>query len=460
MNHLSAVELRDQLSASAVSATEVTKYYLEQIRSRPELGALSHVNEDLARERAAALDELPVDHRAALHGIPTAFKDLVRVAGMPTRFGSRVFADAVSEPSNDPSAELLTEAGTVQVGKTTVPEFGLSTYSENLIDPPARNPRDMETTPTGSSGGAAAAVAAGLLPLAPGTDGGGSIRIPAAATGLVGLKPGRGTLSCDDQRETVTNLSVTGPLARTAADAALLMDAFMDPTSVAPGRYLHAVQQGAEGLAPMTIGVTTASPFHPDLQISLARGAVEALTQAASMLTQDEHLVTELDLIYFPGYHENFQIVWTSGLHRAPMPTTEGLDDLAEYFLTSTANLSADQIAEAEGNLTQWAQDTRAELGQTDIVLTPVLAFQPPKIGAFRELDPQANYDYQCRFTPYTSMINVMGLPAISIPVTDQWSVQAIGRPGTEAQLLALAARMEVLNPSNATKNKQPDEER
>src|SRR5699024_9394891 len=147
-----------------------------------------------------------------LHGLPLAFKDAVNVSGMVTTFGSKLFVNSAPQTSDDPLSLNANTSGAVQVGKTTIPEFALSCHSDNDISAPARNPRNPDLTAGGSSGGAAAAVASGMLPVAPGSDGGGSIRIPAAATGLIGLKPRRGTVPAGGQSDHVTNLTVIRPL--------------------------------------------------------------------------------------------------------------------------------------------------------------------------------------------------------------------------------------------------------
>ncbi|MCY1158244.1 MAG: amidase [Citricoccus sp.] len=449
---LTALQLRDALASGEVSAVAATRHFLDVTRRRdPELGAFISVEPEAALARAEQLDRGFRDSGpvGSLHGMPLAFKDLVDVAGMRTTFGSRTAVDAPPADEDDPLAAAVHSAGGISLGKTTVPELGLPCHSENLISPGARNPLDPERTAGGSTGGGAAAVAAGMLPFAPGTDGGGSIRIPAAACGLVGLKPGRGTVPTDRQEDSVRNLSVSGPLARTAVDAALLYDAMLGGPR-GEGRSLPRAQRAEPDR--LRIGYSTASPFTPDLEITLARPALDALTRAAAALERDGHEVTEADLDYAPGYHEDFRTVWTAALTEAPLPgdAERLLGPLAAYFLELARGDTPDRLAGSVDRLTHWAADARRQLAAHDVVLTPVLAFAPPLIGTFTSLPPAEDYELQCRFTPYTSMVNVMGLPAVSVPVLRDaeglsWSVQAIGRPGTEGHLLALAARLEHL---------------
>ena len=165
--------------------------------------------------------ELPL-----LHGMPVAFKDLTDVAGVITTHGSAAL-DHKPALADGSLAATLKAAGVISLGKTQVPEFGLTAYSENRIAPPSRNPYALSRSSGGSSGGSAAAVAARLVPFAPGSDGGGSVRIPAAACGLVGLKPGRGLVPAGESSGDPAKLVVAGPLARSAADAALMLDALV-----------------------------------------------------------------------------------------------------------------------------------------------------------------------------------------------------------------------------------------
>ena len=450
---LSAVELRDAIASGTYTARQVTEHFLAVINSKADLGAFITVHADAALARADELDATYASTGVVgpLHGLPLAFKDAVNVSGMVTTFGSKLFVNSEPQTSDDPLSLNANTSGAVQVGKTTIPEFALSCHSDNDISAPARNPRNPDLTAGGSSGGAAAAVASGMLPVAPGSDGGGSIRIPAAATGLIGLKPGRGTVPADDQKDHVTNLTVTGPLARTVEDAGMLMDALVDPTQQ-QGRYLSAAREGHESAGNLSIGYTTAAPFQPDLEITLSQSAVQALTLAVALLSKEGLSIEEMDFSYLPDYHKNFQTVWTNGLTRMPLAegAEEQMEPLAKDFLRQARSRTPEQYEEAVERLTDWAQDTRRQFGEYDVVLTPVLAFTPPPVGTFSAKEAQEDYEYQCKFTPYSSMINVLGLPAISVPIKDDengmsWSVQAIGRIGAEDQLLRLGARLEAL---------------
>ncbi|PPF09341.1 amidase, partial [Rathayibacter sp. AY1A5] len=193
LHHLSAQEQWDWLQRGEVTPLELADHYLARIeRWNGELGAFATVTADRARERASSLGTGP--GTAPLWGLPSGDKDLWRRAGVRTASGSRLREHHVPTAS-DEIVEVLDAAGAVSLGKTAAPEFGMPSYTETLIGPPAVTPWDTRLGAGGSSGGAAVAVAAGLLPFAPASDGGGSIRIPAAACGLVGLKPSRGRVA-------------------------------------------------------------------------------------------------------------------------------------------------------------------------------------------------------------------------------------------------------------------------
>lgn len=220
LHHLSAQELWDWIRRGEATALEVTEHYLSRVeRLDAGLGAFVTVTADAARARADRLGHLVPTSRP-LWGLPSADKDLYDRAGVPTRNGTASLPERPAS-ADHPLVAALDAAGTVSLGKTASPEFGMSSSSETRLGV-TRNPYDTTRAPGGSSSGAAVAVAAGLVPAAVGSDGGGSVRIPAAATGLVGLKPSRGRVPSMPGRSGVGGLSVAGPLTRSVADAGML----------------------------------------------------------------------------------------------------------------------------------------------------------------------------------------------------------------------------------------------
>src|SRR5712664_3491671 len=233
IHDMTALELAASVADGQLSPVEIADHYLDRIdRLNEQTGAFYTVTAELAKEQAATAEKLAAESRRAgdqatslppLTGVPIPIKDLNMVAGVRMTLGSTIFADNVATEDDYVVAELR-KAGIVITGKTATPEFGLPCYTETKIGPPARTPWDLSRSAGGSSGGAAAAVAAGLVPAAQGSDGGGSIRIPASVCGLFGIKPSRGRISEGPLMPDLAGLGVNGPLARTVADAALLLD--------------------------------------------------------------------------------------------------------------------------------------------------------------------------------------------------------------------------------------------
>lgn len=463
IHELSAVELRECLAAGRLGAREVVNHYLDRIAAlNPELGAFVHVSAEAAVEEATAADALYASPGMSremlppLHGVPVAFKDLTDVRGAPTTHGSAALTHSVA-PADGALASALRAAGAISLGKTQVPEFGLTGYSENRVAAPARNPYDLTTSPGGSSGGSAAAVAAGLLPFAPGTDGGGSIRIPAAATGLVGLKPNRGRVPSGSGQSDAGGLVVAGPLARSAADAGLLLDVLASEpnyhaTSAAPGgSFLDAA--GSDP-GPLRIGISLDTPWASEYPIEVEPAARNALDAAAALLAAAGHRLLEAPVRYDNRYPEAFTTVWTSGVGAARIPPAreQFLTPLTHTFRRRAQQKSAVKLAEALAFLRQFEHDTIAQFADFDVILTPALAQQPRPVGWYTgedwEADPDEDYKRQCQYAPWSSPVNVTGLPALTLPV--HWTpsgvpmgVQLIGRPSAEATLLALAGQLE-----------------
>ena len=455
LHHLTAQEQWDWLQRGEITPLELTEHYLERIaRLDGSLGAFVTVTPDAAIARARDLEN-SVPKAAALWGLPFADKDLVQRAGVTTKFGSRLFADFVPEVSDELVA-VLDDAGGVSLGKTNTPEFGLPSYTESLIAPPARNPYDLGLGAGGSSGGAAVAVATGLIPFAPGSDGGGSIRIPAAATGLVGLKPSRGLIPAGSGIDKLAGLVVPGPLARTVADAAMLLDAMVAggdyPFTVrAPrwdgGALLNAAVRG-EGR--YQLGVMTTSPWDDAYDIRIAPEAAAALDLAVKELDAIGHGIEHTALEPDDSYASAFRTIWQAGAASIPADgdAVQLLEPLTQWLVTQGRALTARQLAEALAILSAFERSVIRQFARFDAVITPALAMTPRPIGWYDQEDAELNFAQQVQYTPFTSFLNVSGLPAITLPIamTDSglpMGVQFIGRPGGESVLLAIGAQLE-----------------
>jgi amidase len=460
LHELGAVELRDLLRRGAVSAGEAAAHFLARIADRnPLLGSFVTVTGEQAMAGAREADALHSRSSAGdlplLHGMPVAFKDLTDVAGVVTTHGSAAL-DHKPAPADGQLVAVLKAAGVVSLGKTQVPEFGLTAYSENRIAPPSRNPHAPSRSSGGSSGGSAAAVAAGLLPVAPGTDGGGSVRIPAAACGLVGLKPGRGAVPAAESQGDPARLVVPGPLARSAADAALLMDAMV------PGAgYLAALGPDPRKLR---IGLTLESPWAGTFPFTVEQEALDALHTGVELLARAGHVVAEAPVRYDNRYPDAFTTAWTAGVGSARIsPTREALlAPLTRTFRRRAQQRSPAKLQEALAFLRRFEHDTVAQYAQWDLMLMPALAQTPRPVGWFTGTvhggdrwpaaqwpgDADGDYRKQCEYAPWSSMVNVCGLPAITIPV--HWTggapgqglpmgIQLVGPAGSESLLLQVA---------------------
>lgn len=463
LHDLTALEQASAVRRREVSPVELAEHYLARIdRLDGDLGAFITVTPDLALEQARAAeaavraaddpDLLPV-----LHGVPVPVKDLHFVAGVRCTLGSLTYADLVPM-ADDNAMQAMRAGGLVFTGKTNTPEFGLPCYTENAVAPPARTPWDRTRSAGGSSGGAAAAVAGGLAPVAQGSDGGGSVRIPASVCGLVGIKTSRGRVSNGPLRDPVGDLVTIGPLARTVADAAALLDVMAVPfpgdpyvaAPLPPGETFlgHAGRDpGRLRVGRYRVPVVAEVDLHPE--------CVTAYEQASELIADLGHEVVDVSPPFGREIVPHFESLWSVLALLTPVPP-----DREEQLLPLTRWLrdrgrAVDGITLAT-TVSLLRLASRAAMGATaglDAVLTPTLAALPAPVGGLRDdADPEADFEAQKRFTPFTAPYNVTGQPSISLPL--HWTadglpvgVQLAGRPGTEAMLIRLAAQLEAARP-------------
>ena len=454
LHDLTALEQGAAVKAREVSPSELVEHYLERVeRLDQSLGAFVTVTPERARAAAAS----PFRGDGPLAGVPTAIKDLVSTAGVRTTYGSVLFSDHVPDVS-DELVLRLEAAGLVSLGKTNTPEFGSPCYTEPDVAPPAVTPWDTTRMAGGSSGGAAAAVAAGLVAVASGSDGGGSIRIPASCCGLVGLKPTRGRISSAPMYGEITGLATAGSLARTVRDAAALLDVmagravgdpFWAPESAQP--FLAACDR-----APGRLRIARfATPVIADTEVDPE--SLRAWEDASRLLEGLGHDVVDIEPPMPREAVPVFETCWavltalsTVGLPPADRarlrPLTRWLGELGEAVGGPAFGL-------ALGELRRVAARTLTALASYDAVLTPTLASPPLPVGALRDDDdPAADFEAQKRFTPWTSMWNVTGSPAVSLPLHQTPEGLPVGvmlaaRPADEATLLSLSAQVEAAAP-------------
>ncbi len=391
------------------------------------------------------------DTSSPLYGVPTAIKDLHLTAGVRTEFGSATMAGYVPEVS-DEVVLRIEAAGMVSLGKTNTPEFGSPCYTEPDNAPPARTPWDLDRMAGGSSGGAASAVAAGLVPVAQASDGGGSIRIPASCCGLVGLKPTRGRISGGPMYGDPVGLSTAGPLARTVRDAAAFLDvmaghAVGDPSWAPPppSTFLAACDVPPRRLriARFVEPLIADAPVHPE--------CVEAYESASRLLVSLGHEVEDIAVPIEPEAVATFETCWAvlTALSSPPPGTEDLLRPLTRWLMERGRAVSGPEFGLAIGELRRISARALNALAPYDAVLTPTLAQPPLRIGEIRDdADPARDFENQKAFTPWTSAWNLTGMPAVSLPlhVTSEGlpvGVMLGARPAEEHLLLGLAAQVE-----------------
>jgi amidase len=447
---LSAVEQERLVRSGEVSSVELVELYLDRIeRIDPALNAFVTVCADEARAAAHTVDTTAGD--APFRGVPIAIKDLTATAGIRTTYSSNAYAGYI--PDFDTAVvRRIRDAGFVIVGKTNTPEFGTVAFTESELNGATRNPWNTELTPGGSSGGAAAAVSAGLVPIAHATDGGGSIRIPASCCGLFGLKPSRGRVS-SAPFGSLEGLSTAGPMTRTVEDAAALLDVLAgyepgDPWWVAPPERPFS-DTTPEPPRHLRVAVTS----EPPIDVPVDPECVHAVTAAAELLAELGHDVREETPPWRePDLFRMFIAVWQVGPALHPVDAAL-LTPLNRGLVESAGTTSAADYARAVAWLQALARRVVAFWDDVDVVLTPTLALPPVAIGWQEAVEgPIEQLLRNTEFTPFTAVANLTGQPAMSLPL--HWSatglpvgVQAIGPPAGDALLLSLAAQIETARP-------------
>ena len=460
--HLSALEQAAAIRAGELSSSDLVEAALAAIaRLDPDLNSFVALCGERALEEARAL--APGDARL-LAGVPVAIKDLTALTeGVRTTMGMAAMEEWV--PSQDSSTvRRLRRAGAIVVGKTNTPELGILPVTEPERFGPARNPWNHDCTPGGSSGGAAVAVAAGMVALAHGSDGGGSLRIPASCCGLVGLKPSRGRISLSPAGGDVLGLATEGALTRTVADTALALDvlAGYEPGDLhwpAPPSATFAAAARSEPAA-LTVAYTTAAPNGS----AVAPECVEAVHAAARLLESLGHHVEEAAPEPDERFIEEFLVVWTAGVEngasgalslRGAELDLDRVEPLTREMIGAARSLSTLDLLRAIEHLRRSARRLVLFWSGYDVLLTPTLAQPPLAIGALAPPPGEAALGMLLRsadFVPFTPLWNVTGQPAISLPmhVSPEGlpiGVQLVGPPAGEELLIALSAQLEQAAP-------------
>lgn len=432
------------LADGSITAPALLDVYLDRIeRLDRELRSYRVVLADSARQEAAAAQaRLHAGERLPLLGVPIAIKDDVDVAGEVTTYGSAAYG-----PAPEQDAEVvrrLRNAGAVIVGKTCVPELMIWSFTETVTFGATRNPWQTDYTPGGSSGGSAAAVAAGLAPLALGSDGMGSIRIPSTWCGLFGLKPQRDRVPLAPHDDAWNGLSVNGPIARRVEDAALFLDATTDGGFVA-----------AASREPGRLRIALSTKVPPPLAAPVGKAQRAAVEEAGALLRELGHDVIMRDPDYpssavlghalpryFRGAYDDMKA----------LPRPDRLDPRTRGFariggLISDRRMTA--IRALEGEV---ADRVQSIFDDVDVVITPGTAAGPSRIGQYQRRGAVSTLMFVAARVPFQAMFNVTGQPAAVVP----WgfdakglptSIQLVGKPFDEATLLSLSGQIEKAQP-------------
>src|SRR5882757_8489180 len=451
--YIGAYELRDLVLRKEVRPREVAEFFLARIeRLNPRLGAFMTITGERALEDAARLERINENDRLALplFGIAYSLKDLTWTKGIRTTMGSRNFEHYVPHADQEYAARIAS-AGGILLGKTTTPEFGGRPTTEGGLCPPAHNPWNLEFTAGGSSGGAASAVAAGLGPLAQGSDGGGSIRIPSACCGLVGIKPSRGRISMSPVAgEAWAGFATFGPMARSVRDAATMLD------------VMHGNVVGDPYWAPEPITSFKAAveipPKHMRIgmisKTSLAKVDAEtiaALESAAKSFEEMGHRVEPISCDPGGRMRDIVMALICAGVGSVPVFDVNQMDPVVRELWETGQKMTAAQYIGIVTQMHNMSREIVQELAPYDAVISPVTSRPAVRLGTLPS-HPSKYLSELPEWIPFTFPFNATGQPALSVPngfskAGLPLAMQIVGRQADEVTIIGLAAQFEKARP-------------
>jgi amidase len=452
---ISGSELRDLVIKKELSPREVADFFIARIEKlNPRVGAFMTITAERARADAARLEKMTPEEaqRAPLFGVAYSLKDLTWTSDIRTTMGSKNYEN-FKPPLDQEYVIKLRNAGGILLGKTTTPEFGGRPTTEGGLCPPARNPWNLEHTAGGSSGGAAAALAAGMGPLAEGSDGGGSIRIPSSCCGVVGLKPSRGRITFSPvSGEAWAGFATSGPMARTVKDVATMLDVmhghvvgdpYWAPDPITSFR--SAVEISPRKLRLGVISKTAITKVDPE--------TVAALESACALFAEMGHIVEPIDVDPAAMMRDTVMALIGAGIASAPIENPALMDPIVREAWEAGQKVSAREYIATVTQMHNLAREVVQKLAPYDAVLSPTLSRPAVKLGTLPSGPGMFNTELP-EWLPFTFPFNATGQPAFSLPNGFSKAglpigLQIVGRQADEVTIIGLAAQFEKARPWN-----------
>ena len=459
--YIEAWQLRDLIAKKEVKLREVTEFFNRRIEKlNPKLGAYMTATPERALADAARLEKASAAEIAKmpLYGIPYSLKDLTWTKDIKTTMGSKNYENFMP-PADAETTIRMRDAGGILLGKTATPEFGGRPTTEGGLCPPARNPWNLEHTAGGSSGGAACAAASGLGPLAEGSDGGGSIRIPSSCCGTVGLKPSRGRVSFSPTAgEAWAGFATSGPIARSVRDVAMFLDVLAGPVvgdpywaPVPSEPFSAAVSKRPKKLRLAAILESSAGKVDPE---------VKAATESALKAFQEMgHSVEQVKLDPAALLIGVAGVIITAGISSVPVENAELMDPVVRTSWEQGKNVKAADYINAVAQMHNISRDIMQALAPYDALITPTLTRPAVRLGTLPS-NMEAGLQELFQWLVFTFPFNATGQPAFSLPNGFSKAglpigLQIVGRQNDDAGIISLAAQFEEARP---WKDKKPVE--
>ena len=448
-----ALEQARLIRQREISPLELVEHYLQRIEHLNErLGSYVTVAAEHAiaeaKAQTEALSHHP-DHLPPFFGVPISIKDLNPVAGLPCSYGVKILKQRLAT-EDDGVVTRIKQAGFIILGKTATSELGTLPYTEPDGFPPARNPWNLDYTPGGSSGGAAAAVAAGLCAIAQGSDGGGSIRGPASCCGLVGIKPSRGRVTHAPHGDRLSGIATSGPIGRTVADTAALLDVMSG--------YVTGDPYWLPNPTTSFLSATQATPGHLRIAFATAIKPIGVADPSCQQAVLDTvQLLQALGHTVAPGCPdvsdliEPFTVIWQAVLSEVGIPFIF-LGKMNRWLLNRSRFHSSGKYLRAVTKMQMIARRIVAFFDDVDVLVLPTYLHPTIRVGEWANLRPAKTLEKIIGWVAPCPPFNATGQPAITIPAGFDplglpIGIQLVGRPAAEATLIALAAQIEAAKP-------------